>query len=152
MWSSTSPPTPNLAKLRLYTHTWFSCLRLFSVFLLNCFHDYHLTLYAKQLIRKQSSVLIECSLKVMCVRGLVLVLLPPAAQLQVTLTSRRASPGELVCFSPQGLWGLMLFCYGFGKSGYGVLQVHLHDEMSLTSDKEQVRIGSLFIRISLNVI
>ncbi len=83
-----TPPWLSLAEC-IYTHTWLSCLRLFSVSLLNCFHDYHLTLYAKQLIRKQSSVLIECSLKVMCVRGLVLVLLPPAAQLQVTLSGWR---------------------------------------------------------------
>lgn len=44
------------------------------------------TVDAKQLIRKQSSVLIECSLKAMRAWGLVWVWLPLTAQLQVKLS------------------------------------------------------------------
>jgi len=47
---------------------------------------YHRTVYAKKLIRKQSTVLIEYSLKAKYVRGLVWVLLPLVAQLQVMLS------------------------------------------------------------------
>lgn len=122
MWSSTSPPLclwflqsiQEMASLsRIYIHTLglaacVCCLFLFSTASM----IYHRTVYAKQLIRKQSSVLIECSLKAKYVWGLVWVLLPLVAQLQVTLSGWRQSRG--VSFSPQGFCGLMLFYYNLG--------------------------------------
>lgn len=98
---------------RIYIHTFglaacVCCLFLFSTASM----IYHRTVYAKQLIRKQSSVLIECSLKAKYVWGLVWVLLPLVAQLQVTLSGWRQSRG--VSFSSRGFCGLMLFYYNLG--------------------------------------